>query len=185
MLAQSSEFGGSSNLEYAAGPPVARAIALRALGRDSEALEAALPIAIGPPEIINELRREAFAEAGLAALAVGDEVTIKRLIEFVAELPPALRSPLLRAGAARFAGLLAARGATPRPQTSAWPQPSRELREIEAPFVLAQVLLEHAELLLAAGRDDEAASPLAEAIEIFSRLRATPISNAPRRPERA
>ena len=40
--------------------------------------------------------------------------------------------------------------------------------------MLAQVLLEHADLLHAEGRDDEAAPLLAEATEIFTRLRATP-----------
>ncbi len=37
----------------------------------------ALPIAIGPAEIANEDRREAFVEAGLAALALGDEATVE------------------------------------------------------------------------------------------------------------
>src|SRR5207248_10809214 len=67
------ELGASSNVEVTAGPTVAQAIALRALGRDAEALQAALPIATGRPEIVNELRREAYVEAGLAALALGDE----------------------------------------------------------------------------------------------------------------
>ena len=109
ILTLAGEHAGSSNIEYAAGPVVAQAIALRALGRDTDALAAALPIATGPPEIANELRREAYVEAGLAALAVGDETAVAQLIQFVADMPPATRSPLLRAGAARFTGLLAAR----------------------------------------------------------------------------
>jgi hypothetical protein len=174
ILTLSSELEGSSNLEYAAGPTVAQAIALRALGRDTEALQAALPIATGPPRIVNEDRREAFLEAGLAALALGDEGTVKRLIEFVADLPLAMRSPLLRAGAARFAGLLAGRRGDTTTADEHLDAATRELREIDTPFVLAQVLLEHAEQLHADGRDDYAAPLLAEATEIFTRLQATP-----------
>jgi hypothetical protein len=158
----------------APGPAVAEAIALRALGRGTEALEAALPIAVGPPSIVNELRREAYVEAGLAALALGDDPVVRRLIEFVADLPPAMRSPLLQAGAARFTGLLAARQGDTRTTDECLGAAIRELREIDAPFVLAQVLLEHAEQLHADGSDEDAAPLLAEAIEIFTRLRATP-----------
>ncbi len=101
--------GTSSNLEYAWGPAVARAIALNAFGRHQEALEEALPIAMSGAEIANEDRREAYVEVGLAALAVDDQATVEKLIQYVAEIPPAMRSPLLRAGAARFEGLLAQR----------------------------------------------------------------------------
>ena len=100
---------GSSNTEYGPSATVARAIALNALGRPSEALRAALVVAMSGSEVANEDRREAYVEAGLAALALDDQATVERLIEYVAELPPAMRSPLLRAGAARFGGLLAQR----------------------------------------------------------------------------
>ena len=168
------ERAGSTNAEYAASPVVARAIASRALGRDAEALEAALPIATGGPEVPNEDRREAFVEAGLAALALGDEAAVERLIQFATDLPPAMRSPLLRAGAARFAGLLAARRADTKTAAELLDAATFVLREIDVPFVLAQVLLEHAELNHADGRDDEAAPLLAEATSIFTQLRATP-----------
>ena len=156
------------------GPTVAQAIALRALGRDSEALQAALPIATGPPEIVNEDRREAYVEAGLAALTLGDVATVKRLIEFVADLPPGLRSPLLRAGASRFAGLLAARQGDAKTAYEHLDKATRELREIDAPFVLAQVLLEHAEQLHAETRDDRRRAAAHRSDQILTRLRATP-----------
>lgn len=165
---------GSSNIEFAAGPTVAQAIALRALGRDTEALRAALPVATGPPEITNEDRREAYLEAGLAAVALDDEAAVKRLIAFVADLPPVMRSPLLRAGAERFAGLLAKRQDDTKTAEEHLEAATRALRAIDAPFVLAQVLLENAELLHADGRDEAAAPLLSEATEIFTRLRATP-----------
>ena len=174
ILTLSSEHAGSSNLEYAAGPAVASAITLRALGRDADALQTALPIATGPPEILNEDRGEAYVEAGLAALRLGDEATVKRLIAFVADMPPVMRSPLLRAGAERFAGLLAKRQDDTETADEHLEAAIRALRGIDARFVLAQVLLEHAELLHADGRGEAAAPLLSEATEIFTRLGAIP-----------
>jgi hypothetical protein len=48
------------------------------------------------------------------------------------------------------------------------------LRSIAAPFLLGQVLVEHAEVLAAAGRGNEAAPLRDEARAIFERLRARP-----------
>ncbi len=62
-------------------------------GDTAEALEVGLPIAMSGSDTSNEDRREAYMEAGRAALAVNDESTAERLIEHVAELPPTLRSP--------------------------------------------------------------------------------------------
>jgi tetratricopeptide (TPR) repeat protein len=173
-LALATERGGSTNVEFASGPAVARAIALRALAHPAEALEVALPVATSGPEISNEDRREAYLEAGLAALELGDETTVERLIDFVGSLPPALRSPLMRAGAARFAGLLAARRGDFRAAEERLIAATRELRQVESPFNLAQVLLDHADLLRHHGRDEDAAPLLAEARTIFEQLRARP-----------
>jgi tetratricopeptide (TPR) repeat protein len=173
ILAELDELGDVSNLEFAATPAVARTIALRALGEDQAALDAALPVALDV-RAVNEDRREAYIEAGLAALALGDEATLERLIAFVDELTPARRSPLMRAGAARFAGLLAQRRGDLTAADERLFAAIRELREIEAPFVLAQVLVEHAEVLARAGRVDEAALAVVEASTILERLRAAP-----------
>jgi tetratricopeptide (TPR) repeat protein len=173
-LALATQREATTNVEYAASTGVARAIAARALGQPAEALEAALPLAMSGPEVANEDRREAYVEAGLAALELGDEQTVERLIKFVGELPPAQRSPLLRAGAARFAGLLAARRHDVRAAEEGLAAAARQLREVESPFNLAQVLLEHAEVLYGEGFEDEGARLLAEARVIFERLRAVP-----------
>ncbi len=165
---------GSSNTEYGPSATVARAIALNAFGRPAEALQAASALATSGSEVANEDRREAYVEAGLAALALDDQATVERLIEHVDGLPPAMRSPLLRAGAARFAGLLAQRRGSIDQADERLAAATRELRAIEAPFVLGQVLLEHAELLQSEGREEEAAPLKAEAIAIFERLRAAP-----------
>jgi class 3 adenylate cyclase/predicted ATPase len=173
-MALAAEREGSSNVEFAPTTDVARAIGLNGLGQHAEALQAALPIAIGGTEIANEDRREAFVEAGLAALALGDEETLRRLIDFVAGLPPALRTPLLRSGAARFEGLLAARHGDMRAAEEHLAAAARGLRGVESPFNLAQVLLEHAEVLCSADREHEAAPLITEARMIFERLGALP-----------
>jgi tetratricopeptide (TPR) repeat protein len=168
---------GTKNVEWAATPLTARAIALRFLGRLDEALQSAMPIATGPGEIANEDRREAYLEAGLAALELGNEQAVEELITFVAQLPPALRTPLLRSSAARFEGLLAARRGDGKTADERLAIATREVREIQAPFNLAQVLLDHAELLMNSGREEEeaaAASMLSEARVIFERLGAKP-----------
>ena len=165
---------GSTNVEYGHGPSVARAIALNATGRGAEALKDAIGLAMSGSEVANEDRREAYVEAGFAALALDDQATVERLIEYVAELPPAMRSPLLRAGAARFGGLLAQRRGEMAEAEERLTAATRELRAIEAPFVLGQVLVEHAELLHACGRETDAAPLKAEAVVIFERLRAAP-----------
>ena len=168
------ELGAGTNSEFAFAPGLARAIALNAFGRHEEALQEAMEIAVAGPGVANEDRREAYMEAGAAALAIDNQAALERLIQFVAELPPAMRSPLLRASAARFAALLAGRRGDERIAEDHFDDAVRELRGIEAPFVLAQVLLEQAELLYSDARVDEA-QPLAnEATDIFLRLRATP-----------
>jgi hypothetical protein len=173
-LAFATEREGSANVDYAAGPAVARAIALRELGQERDALEAAMPVAIGGVGLANEDRREAYIEAGLAALALGEDEHVQQLITFVAELPPARRTPMLRSGAARFAGLLAKRRQDLREADHRLATAVAELRAIETPFHLGQVLIEHAEVRRALGNEEEAASLLAEARSIFEGLRATP-----------
>jgi class 3 adenylate cyclase/tetratricopeptide (TPR) repeat protein len=164
----------TANTEFAAGPSVARAIALNALGRHAEALDAGLPIVLGASDIVNEDRREAYFEAATAALELDDEATIEQLIRFVRELPPAARSPLIRAGAARLEGLVAWRRGDVSGADSLLIDAAHELAAVDARFFLAQVLLERAEILLATSRADEAEPLLAEARSIFVRLRAAP-----------
>jgi hypothetical protein len=163
-----------TNIEYQGGPLVARAIAYNALDRPAEALAAAEALALSGVDVPNEDRREAFMEAGIAALALGDRGTVQRLIAHVGEMPLALRSPMLRAGAARFSGLLALQDGDHGRAGHALTEAARLLRGIGARFFLGQVLLEHAEALDATSAASDAAALRAEAIEIFTALRATP-----------
>ena len=92
----------------------------------------------------------------------------------VSALPTAVRTPLLRSGAARFEGLLAARRGETKLADERLGTAARELQDIEAPFNLAQIQLEHAEVLGSIGREEEAASLLAQARAVFEQLGARP-----------
>jgi hypothetical protein len=78
------------------------------------------------------------------------------------------------AAAARFAGLLAQRRGDLAAADERLTTATGELRGIQAPFVLGQVLVEHAELLESLGRQKDAGPAREEAQEIFARLKATP-----------
>jgi hypothetical protein len=106
-----------------------------------------------------------------AALALGDLQKADELVSLVEELPPGIQPPFLTALAHRFRARLA--GDDPgavREFVSA----AAQLRELEMPFYLAVVLLEHGEWLAAQGRSDDAQPLLGQARETFERLGATP-----------
>ncbi len=171
MLTLTENLGERTNIEFAASPVVARAIALNGIGRHAEALELALPIATGSVELVaNEDRREAVSEVGTAALALGDEAALDRVVDFIAGVPPAFRSPVLRASAAQFEGLLAWRHGDVRVAEERLATATREFKGAGARFNLAQTLLERAELLTEDGRDEEAEPLLAEASRTFEQL---------------
>jgi tetratricopeptide (TPR) repeat protein len=106
-----------------------------------------------------------------AAFALGDHGKVEELVALIEEQPPGLRPPLLVAAAHRFRARLAGEdpGADRR-----FSEATSILRELELPFHLAVVLLEHGEWLAARGRPDDAAPLLAEARETFDRLGAVP-----------
>ena len=106
-----------------------------------------------------------------AAVALGEQAKTEELLAVVAEQPIGLRPPFLDAQAQRFRARLA--GDDPsadRLFTAA----AAQLRELELPFYLAVVRVEHGEWLIAQGRRGDADGFLAEAEEIFARLGATP-----------
>jgi tetratricopeptide (TPR) repeat protein len=119
-------------------------------------------------------RREAYVIATDAALAVGDDGALAELVALVDAAPPAASSPVLRAETARLSSALAARRGDVEAAAALLQTAERLLREVETPFLLAQVLVEHAELLAADGRAGEALVLAGEAREIFAELRATP-----------
>jgi class 3 adenylate cyclase/tetratricopeptide (TPR) repeat protein len=115
--------------------------------------------------------KHGFLHALEAALALGEHEQANEMLATVEELPAGLRPPFLAATAHRFrAGLAGDDPGADRQFTEA----ASILREVELPFHLAVVLLEHGEWLAARGRPDDAEPPLAEARETFGRLGAAP-----------
>jgi len=115
--------------------------------------------------------KQAFPHALEAALALGEREKANELLRTVEELPPGLRPPYLAATAHRFRARLA--GTDPSADQE-FTTATSQLRELELPFHLAVVQLEHGEWLLARGRPDDAQPLLAEARETFAHLDAKP-----------
>ena len=156
----------------------AEAELLLASGRPSEALAAA-------EEVIDMRARlaggtshwgvkQALALALESALATTDEAKVDELLAFIERVPPGELTPFLRAVGARFAARRAVLRGDGETAGAGFLAAARIFREIEAPFELAVVLLEHAEWLTSEGRVEEAELVAAEARDIFERLRATP-----------
>jgi class 3 adenylate cyclase/tetratricopeptide (TPR) repeat protein len=107
-------------------------------------------------------------EAALdAALRLGEQAKARELLAHLEAAPPGRRSRLLAALAHRFRARLDG-------DEAEFEAAAQGFREIEHPFALAVVLLEHGELLQQAGRAGDADPLLAEAREVFARLGATP-----------
>ncbi len=109
-----------------------------------------------------------------AAFALGDDAKADELLAIVEHLPPGELNPFLRATGARFTARRGARDGDSETAAAGFSAAARIFREIEYPFDLAVVLLEHAEWLAEVGRLDDVAPLATEAREIFERLRATP-----------
>ena len=112
-----------------------------------------------------------FLHAVEAALELGDRAKTDELLSIVEELPVGLQPPFLAAEAQRFRARLA--GDDPGADRL-FTMAATMLRDLELPFHLAVVLLEHGEWLNALGRTGDAERLLAEAEETFARLGATP-----------
>jgi hypothetical protein len=82
--------------------------------------------------------------------------------------------PLLQAHGSRFAARRSALEGDTVAADAGYRAASHLYREIEMPFNLAEVEVEHGEWLFEQGRAEEAEPLLAEAEEIFTRLRARP-----------
>ena len=166
----------SADVQERAGYQCARARLLLAQGDPREALDLAEHALLrSHPDLgfAAELVKEAFVVAGEAALALGDSAKLEP------SCWPWWRRSLRDAprgsyrAALRFRARLAG-GDEPTVAERRIPRGCCALPRDRLPFYLAVVLLEHAELLAASGRAEECEPLLAEAREIFERLRATP-----------
>jgi predicted ATPase/class 3 adenylate cyclase len=109
-----------------------------------------------------------------AAFTLGDRAKFDELLGVVEELPPGGLTPYLRAVGARFGARRALLDRDETLASAAFLAAADLFREIEMPFELAVVRLEHAEWLASVGRAVDAEPLLGEARTIFERLRATP-----------
>jgi hypothetical protein len=108
-----------------------------------------------------------------AAFDLGDRAKIDALLGQLGELSPGDTTPWLRALAARFHAKCATLD-DDRAAGTGFFTAAQLLREIENPFNLAVVLLEHGTWLTETGHTNEARPLLDEAQEILERLKAEP-----------
>jgi predicted ATPase/class 3 adenylate cyclase len=165
-----------NELQARAGVRASEAFLLVADGKMSEALAAseeaiALRTELGLTE---GSVLEALEQALVAAFALEDRAKADELLALIEELPPGELTPRLRAIGARFSARRAALDGDDATASAAYLAAAEIFREIETPFSLAVVRLEHGEWLAASGHADEAELFLDEARTIFERLRATP-----------
>jgi tetratricopeptide (TPR) repeat protein len=156
----------SENPDFSGGFLTVTACLLAAEGRHDEAL-AAVHAALrvhehGSPPGLRFMGLE-------AASGIEDPAAIRELLASLDELHPGELTGSLRAQQARFRARLPEHDAESELVVA-----EQLFRELEAPFELAVVQLEHAEHLEAQGRVEEAAVLLDEASETFTRLGATP-----------
>ncbi|HEU0304671.1 MAG TPA: adenylate/guanylate cyclase domain-containing protein [Gaiellaceae bacterium] len=170
------EFVDAQEVQSVAGFKTIEAEVLLAEGRPREALLAAEEVVAVRGDVVGGLAPYAkgYALALEAAIALGDDAKVDELLAIVERLPPGELSPFLGAIGARFSAQRAARRADGDTAAAGFSAAARLLQEIEYPFELAVILLEHAEWLAGEGRFEEAEPLAAEARQIFERLRATP-----------
>ena len=147
---------------------------LLAEGKPQDALAAAEIALEGRAEHGMGAASGALEVALSAAFMLREEPKIEQLLAMLEEVPPGQRTPFLRALGARFGARREALHGDATTAEAGLAAAAKILREIERPFDLAVVLLEHAEWLASEGRVGEAEPLAAEAREIFERLRATP-----------
>jgi tetratricopeptide (TPR) repeat protein len=154
----------------------ARAVVLRAEGREGEALDAAEEILARRP--LHGGRHSyvklAFVEAVEAAFALDDLDRVAELLREWEEHSAERRTPFVEAQELQFAARLAARRGEPEAVGPSLVRATQIFRELSMPFYVAVTLLEHGEWLAGKGCGDDAESLLAEAREIFQRLGARP-----------
>ena len=168
------EFVDQSDVQDRAAHRFCEALLLLAEGRPAEAMVSAdevLASSLG----IGHWMTAAGLEAGLeAAAALGDTGRVDELLSLIESAPAGHVRPYVRALGARFGAHRAAGLGDFATASAGFGAAAHLLREIEKPFELAVVQLEHVEWLASEGRADDGAAPAAEAREIFERLQAKP-----------
>jgi tetratricopeptide (TPR) repeat protein len=155
---------------------VARAVVRRAEGRAREALAAAEEVLARRASLGSRHGwvKPAFVEAVEAAFALDDLDRVTELLDEWELRSSEQRTPLVEAQEHRFAARLAARRGEADAVEPRFVRATEIFREISFPFYVAVALLEHGEWLAGQGRREDAEPLLAEAREIFKRLKARP-----------
>ena len=163
----------SADVQERAGFAAANACVLHAEGRHAEAVAAGeqtfeLGDTLG---LDGQDAKMGFMWTLEAALALGDRAKAEEVVGRIEAIPPGLRPPSLGAHAGRARARLAesADGATAHLVSA-----ETVFRDLGLRFWLAVTMLEHAEVLIADGRGEEAEPLLPEARDIFAELRARP-----------
>jgi tetratricopeptide (TPR) repeat protein len=158
---------------------VLRALLLRAEGRNDEAvaiLEPIVPERLTATIVAQAPDKDGFMELLDLLLDRGETERVARLLDELDRLRPGEVTPLVRAHGRRFRARLAAGRGDPDEARTGFKQAAGMFRELEMPFPLAVVLLEHGEWLTGLGEHDTAGPLLREAGEIFDSLQAQPWS---------
>jgi predicted ATPase/class 3 adenylate cyclase len=173
LLARFAALEGSTEIQSRAGYEIAEAAVLFAEGRPADALARASSavaardaLGIAAQDVKHGIRW-----ALEAALALDDRVRAEELLGLVDQLPIGLRPPFLDATAHRFRARLADSDPAADHEFSA---AAVTFEELELPFHLAVVRLEHGEWLATRGSGNEAAQQLNDARATFEELGATP-----------
>jgi class 3 adenylate cyclase/tetratricopeptide (TPR) repeat protein len=170
------ELATSADIQERAVHTCGKARLLLAEGKPTEALVLAqvgleLRATLGHTQ---EYLKELHATAAEAALALGDIETLQALVGELEALPLGTSSQFLEAQSARFRAQLASQRDDADTADRLFKGSSGRFREMAIPSWLGVVLLEHAEWLVSQARLTEAEPLLADAEEIFRRLRARP-----------
>jgi tetratricopeptide (TPR) repeat protein len=172
LLARYEEIGRSADVQVQSAYDGACAAVCVAEGNMREALDAA-ERAIAARDALGGSAQSVklgLLHALEAAAALGDRKRSQELLGLIDAMPPGLRPPFLDATADRFRAQLGDDDSAEQHFIGA----AAQLRELELPFYLAVVQVEHAEWLREQGRHEEAEPLLAEARETFELLEATP-----------
>jgi len=165
----------SQSAQDRAVPAAVSFFALMAEGRYGDALAQAEKLLDDPEIAVQQLLLEFVLTLALqAAVALDDLDRVEELVERLESRKPGELSPWGRAQAALGRARVATKAPDERRAETALKTAGAIFREYGFPFWLGVALLEQAEWLTERGRSDEAAPLLAEAREVFERLRAVP-----------
>ena len=176
LLERCAEMEASGDLQERGSFHLGRANLLLVAGDAAGALAAARLVAESRETmgLTQEYSKQAFVTAVEAALELGDVEQAEEMLTFVEALPAGRSSLFYQAQTSRFRAQLASRAADVDEADRRFKRATGLFRELALVFYLAVAQLEHGEWLSQQGRPEEAGPLLAEAREIFERLRAAP-----------